>query len=91
MDIEQMEDAKAAAAEACLLVINDSAGYSSLEITFEHGDGLLVTVQGIGSGGQQSTEDIDRDFSLALLQALTQETSLGQGLVKFRFAGGAPR
>jgi hypothetical protein len=91
MGIEQMEDAKAAAAEACLIMINDKAGYNSLEVAFEYGDGLWVTVKGQGTGGSQNTDDIDTDFSLALLQALTDGMALEQGMVKFQFAGGAAK
>ncbi len=91
MGIEAMEDAKAAAAEACLLLINDREGFESLEVSFTAGETLQVAVQGLGSGMQHSTEDIDYDFSLALLQALTDGLELAPGCVTFRFGGGSPR
>jgi hypothetical protein len=91
MSIEAMEDAKAATAEACLLHINDPTGFDSLEVSFLAGEGLQVRVQGTGSGARQSTEDIDYDFSLALLQALTDTLELTPGTVSFRFSGGSAR
>lgn len=89
MGIEAMEDAKAAAAEACLLLINDTTGFESLEISFVAGEALQVHVQGLGSGVTHSTEDIDYDFSLALLQALSDDLELTPGAVSFRFGGTA--
>ena len=91
MGIEQMEDAKAATAEACLIMINDKQSYETLEVSFEYGDGLWVTVKGLGEGGCPQSHDIDTDFSLALLEALTDEMALEQGVVKFKFIGSAAR
>lgn len=91
MGIEGMEDAKAAAAEACLLLINEPTGFENLEISFIGGEGLQVRVQGQGAGASHSTEDIDYDFSLALLQALSDDLELTPGTVSFRFSGGTAR
>lgn len=91
MGIEAMEDAKAAATEACLLLINDPTGFDSLEISFAAGEALQVRVQGVGCGASHSTEDIDYDFSLALLQALSDSLELSPGVVTFHFSGGSAR
>jgi serine/threonine-protein kinase RsbW len=91
MGIEKMEDVKAAVAEACLIMINDQAGYGRLAVSFEYGDQLCVTVAGENPGGQAQGEEIDAEFSLTLLQALTDRTELGQGFVRFSVRGGAKR
>jgi serine/threonine-protein kinase RsbW len=91
MGIEKMEDVKAAVAEACLIMINDQAGYSRLAVSFEYADQLCVTVTGEGPGGEAQAEEIDTDFSLTLLQALADKTDLGEGFVRFWVKGGAKR
>lgn len=88
MAIEQMEDVKAAVAEACILMINDQAGYERLVVSFEYSDGLLVTVAGDAPGGMPQTDEIDPDFSLALLEALAQDVETGDGFVRFTARGG---
>lgn len=91
MGIEQMEDVKAAVAEACLIMIHDRAGYARLDISFEYSDHLWVQVSGEEPGCEPHAEDIDADFSMALLEALTDKTEAGDGHVRFRSRGGAKR
>jgi hypothetical protein len=91
MGIEKMEDVKAAVAEACLIMINDQAGYERLAISFEYGDELNVTVRGENPGGEPGGEEIDADFSYTLLQALTDKTEAGDGFVRFTVKGGTKR
>lgn len=91
MGIEKMEDVKAAVAEACLLMINDQAGYNRLAVSFEYGDQLAVTVSGEGPGGEPQAEEIDSEFSLTLLKALADKTEVGEGFVRFWVRGGAKR
>lgn len=91
MAIEQMEDVKAAVSEACILMISDQAGYERLTISFTYGDGLDVCVQGEQPGGAPSAEEIDADFSMALLEALADKLEADQGFVRFTARGGAKR
>lgn len=91
MGIEKMEDVKAAVAEACLIMINDQAGFERLAVSFEYGDHLNVTVSGESPGGEPRGEEIDADFSLTLLQALTDKTEVGDGFVRFTVKGGTKR
>jgi serine/threonine-protein kinase RsbW len=91
MGIEQMEDVKAAVAEACLIMIHDKAGYSRLAISFEYSDELWVSVAGEGSGSEQNDDEIDADFSLVLLEALTDKTEVAEGVVRFMARGGSKR
>jgi serine/threonine-protein kinase RsbW len=91
MGIEQMEDVKAAVAEACLIMIHDRAGYARLDISFEYSDELWVCVEGCEPGGEPHGEDIDADFSMALLEALTDKTELEGSHVRFRARGGTKR
>lgn len=91
MGIEQMEDVKAAVAEACLIVINNPAGYERLAVSFDFGDKLEVVASGENPGGVQLSDGIDADFSLALLEALADGTSVTNGTVRFTARGGAKR
>ena len=91
MAIEQMEDVKAAVAEACILMINDPAGYERLAVSFTYGDDLEVLVQGGQPGGVPGSDEIDADFSMALLEALADGVQAGQGAVRFTAKGGAKR
>jgi serine/threonine-protein kinase RsbW len=91
MGIEQMEDVKAAVAEACLIMIHDRAGYRRLTVAFEYSDSLWVTVGGCEPGGEANDDEIDADFSLALLEALTDKTTVGDGAVRFKARGGSKR
>ena len=91
MGIELMEDTKAAVAEACLIIINSEEGFSRLEVAFEYGDELWITVTGLEAGAAEPREDeIDTDLSLALLEALTASVHTGAGSVRFlaRSTGG---
>lgn len=89
MGIEQMEDAKAAVAEACLILIHDRQGFRQIEITFTYSDSLQVEVAGREPGDDRSREeDIDADLSLALLQALTEHLEVDAGQVRFHTKGG---
>jgi serine/threonine-protein kinase RsbW len=91
MGIEHMEDVKAAVAEACLIMINNKAGYQRLAVSFQYGDHLLVTVAGETPGGEPQTDEIDSDFSMALLEALTARVETGDGFVRFTVKGGPKR
>ena len=91
MAIEQMEDVKAAVSEACILMINDQAGYERLAVSFAYGDGLDVCVLGEQPGGVPVSDEIDADFSMALLEALAEGVQAGQGQVCFTIRGGAKR
>jgi len=91
MGIDKMEDVKAACAEACLIMINDQAGYARLAVSFEYSDQLCVTVAGETPGSQPQGEEIDSEFSMTLLQALTDKTEVGEGFVRFIIMGGAKR
>lgn len=91
MGIEQMEDVKAAVAEACLIMIHDRAGYARLNVSFDYSDHLWVAVTGEEPGGEPHGEDIDADFSLALLEALTDKTEVSGGCVRFQARGGTKR
>lgn len=91
MGIEKMEDVKAAVAEACLIMINDKAAFERLSISFEYGDALRVKVSGESPGGEPHGEEIDAEFSLTLLQALSDKTEVGEGFVYFEVRGGAAR
>ncbi len=88
MAIEQMEDVKAAVSEACILMINDQAGFSRLAVSFTYGDTLEVCVRGEEPGGVPVSEEIDADFSMALLAALADEVEADGGQVRFTIAGG---
>jgi serine/threonine-protein kinase RsbW len=91
MGIEQMEDVKAAVAEACLIMIHDQAGYRRLSIAFEYSDHLWVAVNGSEPGGESHDDEIDADFSRALLEALTEKTEVTDGAVRFKVRGGSKR
>jgi serine/threonine-protein kinase RsbW len=91
MGIEQMEDVKAAVAEACLIMIHDQAGFNRLSIAFEYSDNLWVTVNGAEPGGESHDDEIDADFSRALLEALTEKTEVTEGCVRFKVRGGSKR
>ncbi len=88
MGIEQMEDTKAAVAEACLVMIHDRQGFERLEITFVYSDSLRVSVDGRNPGVLTAREeDIDADLSLALLEALTEQLTVAPGQVTFLARG----
>ncbi len=88
MGIEQMEDTKAAVAEACLVMIHDTQGFERLEITFVYSDSLQVSVEGRNPGVLTARgEDIDADLSLALLEALTERLTVSPGRVTFLARG----
>lgn len=87
MAIDQMEDVKSAVAEACLILINNPAGFERLNIAFEYSDQLCVTVTGEGHGMENNAEEIDPDFSLVLLEALTEKTEVQEGCVRFMARG----
>ncbi len=89
MAIEQMEDVKAAVSEACILMINNQAGYSRLAVSFVYGNGLEVCVRGEEPGGMPVSEEIDADFSMALLAALADEVQADASQVCFSISGGA--
>jgi serine/threonine-protein kinase RsbW len=91
MAIEQMEDVKAAVAEACIIMIHDQAGYERLDVCFEYSDHLWVSATGETPGDAPHDDEIDADFSLALLEALTEKTEVGAGFVRFKARGGSKR
>lgn len=91
MAIEQMEDVKAAVAEACLIMIHDGAGFERLDVCFEYSDHLWVAVTGAEAGGQPNDDEIDADFSQTLLEALADRVELGEGFVRFKARGGSKR
>ena len=52
---------------------------------------LQVSVTGQNPGSELQTDGIDADFSLALLEALTERAEVGDGTVRFTARGGAKR
>jgi hypothetical protein len=72
-------------------MIHDQAGYRRLTVAFENSDNLWVSVSGFEPGGESTDDEIDADFSLALLEALTEKTTVGDGSVRFKVRGGSKR
>lgn len=71
-DVDDIEDAKAAISEACLLLMPEKgqAAEISMEVWAEDGVRAIISTPGRPACGQDAQE---REFSIFLLEALTDE------------------